>query len=292
MTRIPDKPSLDGIEARWMQRWDADGVYRFARTASREQVFAIDTPRRPSVVSLHMGHVFSYTHTDTVARYRRMSGKSVFYPMGWDDNGLPTERARPNYFGVRCDPSVPYQAGFTRRSGAIRPRTTSPSGVTPQLHRTLRGVGGRDEKVFEDLFRRLGLSVDWTLLYSTIEDRARAVSQKAFLRNLARGEAYTQEAPTLWDVDFKTAVAQAELEDRSVPAPTTSWPSTAPTATATSSSTPRAPSCSLCVALVAHPTTTATSRSSARRCARRCTASRCRSSPTNWPSPTRAPASR
>ena len=218
MTRIPDKPSLDGIEARWMQRWDADGVHRFDRTAAREQVFAIDTPPPTVSGSLHMGHVFSYTHTDTVARYRRMSGKSVFYPMGWDDNGLPTERRVQNYFGVRCDPSVPYQPGFTPPFRGDPPKDHQPIPVSrPNFIELCEELVAEDEKVFEDLFRRLGLSVDWTLLYSTIEDRARAVSQKAFLRNLARGEAYTQEAPTLWDVDFKTAVAQAELEDRERP---------------------------------------------------------------------------
>ena len=92
MTNIPDKPSLDGIETRWMQRWEADATYRFDRTVGREGVFAIDTPPPTVSGSLHIGHVFSYTHTDTVARYQRMQGKAVFYPIGWDDNGLATER--------------------------------------------------------------------------------------------------------------------------------------------------------------------------------------------------------
>ena len=112
-TGIPDKPSLDGIEATLMQRWDAEGVYRFDTGASsgevtRDAVFAIDTPPPTVSGSLHIGHVFSYTHTDTVARFQRMRGKEVFYPIGWDDNGLPTERRVQNHYGLRCTPPLPY----------------------------------------------------------------------------------------------------------------------------------------------------------------------------------------
>ena len=105
---IPDKPTVDGLEAAWIDRWDTEGVYAFDRTATRDQVFSIDTPPPTVSGSLHIGHVFSYTHADVIARYQRMAGKHVFYPMGWDDNGLPTERRVENYFGVRCDPSLPY----------------------------------------------------------------------------------------------------------------------------------------------------------------------------------------
>ena len=110
--RMPEKPTLDGLESKWMQTWDQAGTYSFDRSATRENVFSIDTPPPTVSGSLHVGHVFSYTHIDCVARYQRMNGKSVFYPMGWDDNGLPTERRVQNYFGVRCDPSLPYDANF------------------------------------------------------------------------------------------------------------------------------------------------------------------------------------
>jgi len=218
MSSVPEKPSIDGIESTWTAAWDAEGVYSFNRAAERANVFAIDTPPPTVSGSLHMGHVFSYTHTDTVARFWRMRGKSVFYPMGWDDNGLPTERRVQNFFGVSCDPSVPYQPNFEPPFRGDPPKDHKAVPISrPNFIELCEELTAEDEKIFEDLFRRLGLSVDWTLLYSTIEDRSRRASQRAFLRNLGRGEAYSQEAPTLWDVDFRTAVAQAELEDRERP---------------------------------------------------------------------------
>jgi len=218
MAGIPEKPSLEGIEGRWIEAWDTEGTYRFDASAERSAVYAIDTPPPTVSGSLHMGHVFSYTHTDTLARFHRMCGKSVFYPMGWDDNGLPTERRVQNFFGVRCDPSVPYQPGFQPPFRGDPPKDHQAISISrPNFIELCEELTHEDEKVFEDLFRRLGLSVDWSYLYATIDERSRRISQRAFLRNLARGEAYTQEAPTLWDVDFKTAVAQAELEDRDRP---------------------------------------------------------------------------
>ncbi|MDF2506473.1 MAG: valS, partial [Microbacterium sp.] len=116
-TGIPDKPALEGLEAKWDAAWAEQGTYLFDRLraaeSGREGVYSIDTPPPTASGSLHIGHVFSYTHTDVKARYERMRGKTVFYPMGWDDNGLPTERRVQNYYGVRCDPSLPYDADFT-----------------------------------------------------------------------------------------------------------------------------------------------------------------------------------
>ncbi|MGA1070903.1 MAG: class I tRNA ligase family protein, partial [Ilumatobacteraceae bacterium] len=218
MSRVPEKPTIDGVEARFVKQWEQDGVYRFDRTAKREDIFSIDTPPPTVSGSLHMGHVFSYTHTDTLARFWRMRGKSVFYPMGWDDNGLPTERRVQNFYGVSCDPSLKYVAGFEPPFRGDPPKDAKPVPVSrPNFIELCDELTAQDEKVFEDLFRRLGLSVDWSLLYTTISEHARRTAQSAFLRNLERGEAYTQEAPTLWDVDFGTAVAQAELEDRERP---------------------------------------------------------------------------
>ncbi|MFD1859124.1 valine--tRNA ligase [Aeromicrobium camelliae] len=215
MSTVPEKPVLEGLEATWSQRWEERGTYRFDRSKTREEVYSIDTPPPTVSGSLHVGHVFSYTHTDVVARFQRMRGKEVFYPMGWDDNGLPTERRVQNYYGVRCDPSLPYDPDFTP------PAKPDPKKQVPISRRNFielcNELVERDEQVFEQLWRTLGLSVDWTQTYTTIGHDAQTVSQRAFLRNVQRGEAYSQDAPTLWDVTYQTAVAQAELEAREYP---------------------------------------------------------------------------
>jgi valyl-tRNA synthetase len=207
---VPEKPALEGLEARWTARWEESGVYRFDRTRPRNQVFSIDTPPPTVSGSLHVGHVFSYTHTDVVARFQRMRGLAVFYPMGWDDNGLPTERRVQNYYGVRCDPSLPYDPSFVPPETPPKP----PVSVSRPNFVELCARLTAETKSVRALWRTLGLSVDWSMTYATIDRRSQRVSQLAFLRLLKRGLAYQVEAPTLWDVDFKTAVAQAELEDR------------------------------------------------------------------------------
>lgn len=212
---VPEKPVLEGLEATWSARWAEQGTYSFDRSKTRDQIFSIDTPPPTVSGSLHVGHVFSYTHTDLIARYQRMRGKEVFYPMGWDDNGLPTERRVQNFFGVRCDPTLPYEADYTP------PEKPDPKRQTPISRRNFielcNELVEQDEKVFEQLWRTLGLSVDWAQKYTTIGEESQEVSQRAFLRNVARGEAYQQDAPTLWDVTYQTAVAQAELEAREYP---------------------------------------------------------------------------
>ena len=213
--RLPDKPTVDGLEARWAAVWEEQGTYRFDRSKEREQIFSIDTPPPTVSGSLHVGHVFSYTHTDIVARYQRMRGLEVFYPMGWDDNGLPTERRVQNDYGVRCDPSLPYDPDFTPPE---KPDTKRPVAISRRNFIALcEEWTGLVEQAYEDLWRTVGLSVDWTQKYTTIGEASIAASQRAFLRNLARGEAYQSEAPSLWDVTFQTAVAQAELEARDYP---------------------------------------------------------------------------
>jgi valyl-tRNA synthetase len=216
---VPERPALDGLEAKWSAEWEREGTYRFDRAASRERVFAIDTPPPTVSGSLHVGHVFSYTHTDAVARYQRMRGKAVFYPMGWDDNGLPTERRVQNHFGVRCDPSVPYDPDFVAPGEGGRgsdPKEPVPVS-RPNFVELCLTLTESDEQAFEALWRTLGLSVDWSMTYTTIGKLAQRISQRSFLGLLARGQAYQLQAPTLWDVDFQTAVAQAELEDRERP---------------------------------------------------------------------------
>lgn len=267
---VPAKPALEGLEKKWAARWDADGIYRFDRSASRETIFSIDTPPPTVSGALHVGHVFSYTHTDIIARYRRMTGRAVFYPMGWDDNGLPTERRVQNYFGVRCDPSLPYDPdGLARLRGVQAEKAGKGTGAQaisvsrPNFIELCSELTREDEKAFEQLWRTLGLSVDWSLTYATIGRDAQRTSQLAFLRLLQkssdhathgrRAVAYQVEAPTLWDVDFKTAVAQAELEDREVPGAYHRVRFAKETGDAVEIDTTRPELIPACVALVAHP---------------------------------------
>ncbi|GLY17966.1 valine--tRNA ligase [Kineosporia sp. NBRC 101677] len=250
------KSAVDGLEARWGETWEREGTYRFDRTRERSEIYSIDTPPPTVSGSLHVGHVFSYTQTDTIARFQRMCGREVFYPMGWDDNGLPTERRVENFYGVRCDPSVPYVEDFT------------PPAKVPSKRQDFVAVGRRnfvelceqltatDEKVFEQLWRTLGLSVDWSLTYSTVSQYSQKISQRAFLKNFERGEAYSSEAPSLWDTTFQTAVAQAELEDRDRPAAYHDLrfhSVSGASGDGVTISTTRPELLAACVALVAHP---------------------------------------
>src|SRR4051794_40057022 len=248
---LPQKPSLDGLEARWSERWEADGTYRFDRDADGP-LYSIDTPPPTVSGSLHVGHVFSYTHTDVIARFKRMRGKAVFYPMGWDDNGLPTERRVQNFFGVRCDPSLPYDKDFVPPD---KPGKQPISVSRPNFVELCTRLTVEDEKAFEALWRHLGLSVDWTKTYATIDERSRRVSQVSFLRLLQKGHAYQVEAPTLWDVDFRTAVAQAELEDREQPGAyhRIRFAQAAAEGASIEIDTTRPELIPACVALVAHP---------------------------------------
>ncbi|WP_405217489.1 valine--tRNA ligase [Agrococcus sp. Ld7] len=224
---MPDRPALEGLEQKWDATWEEAGTYRFdgvaadGSTLERDAIYSIDTPPPTASGSLHVGHVFSYTHTDLIARFQRMRGKHVFYPMGWDDNGLPTERRVQNYYGVRVDPTLPYEPGFTPPQEGGDNKSSKAADQLPVSRRNFIELCERlteeDEEKFEHLWRTLGLSVDWQQSYRTISDDSRRTSQLAFLRNLERGEAYQANAPTLWDVTFRTAVAQAELEDREQP---------------------------------------------------------------------------
>ncbi len=212
MSEIPQKYDHNAAEERWMKLWEESGIYRWDPTRSREETFVVDTPPPTVSGSLHVGHVFSYTHQDLIVRYQRMRGKNIAYPMGWDDNGLPTERRVQNIFGIRCNPRLPYDPDW-------KPRRDKPDNDVEEVSRrnfieACALVTVEDEAAFEALWRRLGLSVDWRETYATIDAHCRKISQLSFLDLVEKGQVYQVEAPTMWDIDFQTAVAQAEVEDR------------------------------------------------------------------------------
>ncbi|MBG6083302.1 valine--tRNA ligase [Zhihengliuella flava] len=250
---VPDKPALEGLEAKLSERWREQGTFTFDPDTTRASVYSIDTPPPTASGSLHVGHMFSYTQTDVLARYQRMNGKNVFYPMGWDDNGLPTERRVQNYYGVRCDPKIAYDPNYQPPEKPAKNQRDWDVVSRRNFIELCEELAVEDEKVFEHLFTTLGLSVDWNLTYRTIDDVSRAVSQRAFLHNLSAGDAYLAEAPTLWDVTFRTAVAQAELEDREMPGAYYRIPFFAADGTKIYIETTRPELLPACAALVAHP---------------------------------------
>jgi len=146
-----------------------------------------------------------------------MKGLNIFYPLGWDDNGLPTERRVQNYFHVRCVAEAPYEPGLALTAATAEERERPPRIVSRSNFIELcLQLTREDEKAFMELWRRVGLSVDWRQEYSTIDDLSRHIAQLSFLDLVEKGHVYSLEAPTMWDVDFQTAVAQAEVEDRNV----------------------------------------------------------------------------
>jgi len=215
---LPKHFDAPAAEQRWHAAWQESGIYHYDPARPRAETFVIDTPPPTASGSLHPGHVFSYTHTDLVARYQRMAGRNVFYPMGWDDNGLPTERRVQNYFHIRCDPTARYEPGLVLEAASAAQRKDPPRQVSrPNFIEACERVTREDERSFKALWERLGLSIDWRHEYQTIDPHARRVAQFSFLDLYTKGHVESRYAPTMWDVDFQCAVAQAELEDRERP---------------------------------------------------------------------------
>ncbi|MGB0680385.1 MAG: class I tRNA ligase family protein, partial [Polyangiales bacterium] len=213
--RAPKHFDAAAAEARWDAFWQGEDIYRHDPARPRAERFVIDTPPPTVSGALHIGHVFSYTQTDITARFQRMGGKDVFYPMGWDDNGLPTERRVQNLYHVRCDPSAAPDPTLTLTPASAADRKGRPKRIARADFIDLcQRVTQEDEQAFLSLWRRLGLSVDWHEQYATIDAHSRKLAQLSFLDLFAKGHVEQREAPTMWDVDFQTAVAQAEVEDR------------------------------------------------------------------------------
>jgi valyl-tRNA synthetase len=215
MKELPESYEPTQSEARWREEWERWRIYRWDPSRPREETFVADTPPPTVSGSLHVGHVFSYTQQDVLVRYQRMRGRNIAYPMGWDDNGLPTERRVESLFGIRPNPALPYDPGWRPRRDKRKEEPVEEVSRESFI-RACGMVMEEDEKAFEELWRRLGLSVDWTLIYRTLDAHCRRLSQLSFLDLLRKGDVYQALAPTMWDVDLQTAVAQAEVEDREV----------------------------------------------------------------------------
>ena len=214
---IPKRFDINEREAFWRRRWNELGIEKRDHGVSRDKSFVIDSPPPTVSGSLHVGHVFSYTHQDLLARYKRMTGWNVAYPMGWDDNGLPTERRVQNYFGVRAEPNIPYVENLDvdAKRAELGLKKNQQLVVSRQnFIEMCHVITEMDEVAFKDPFQRLGYSIDWVDEYATIDDKSRRIAQRSFLDLHAKGHVYQLESPTMWDVDFQTAVAQAEVEDR------------------------------------------------------------------------------
>jgi valyl-tRNA synthetase len=216
MKEIPERYDPRDAEARWREIWETSGIYRWDPSRPREESFVVDTPPLTVSGSLHVGHAFSFTHQDILVRFHRMRGRNIAYPMGWDDNGLPTERRVENLFKIRPNPRLPFDPQWKPR------RDKGKKDPVEEVSRqnfieACETITEEDEEAFEEIWRRLGLSVDWTQTYTTIDPHCRRLSQLSFLDLVRKGEVYQRLAPTMWDVDDQTAVAQAETEDRDRP---------------------------------------------------------------------------
>jgi valyl-tRNA synthetase len=210
---LPKTYNHDEIEQKWNSVWETNKIYQWDANQPREKTFVVDTPPPTVSGSLHVGHAYSYAQTDVLVRYQRMLGKNIFYPMGWDDNGLPTERRAQNVYNIFCEPHLPFNPDWK----PSKEKTKELQAVSRQnFIQACHMITAEDEIAFENTWKKLGLSVDWSLIYTTIGEHCQRISQLSFLDLIKKGMAYCSESITMWDVDFKTAVSQAEVEDREV----------------------------------------------------------------------------
>ncbi len=238
-------------EKKWNQYWDKEGTYKFQKDSDKK-TFVVDTPPPTVSGSLHIGHIFSYTQTDIQVRYHRMLDKNIFYPIGWDDNGLPTERRVQNYYNIACNPTIAYEDNFTPEHN---PKDKSPRKEISRENfiEACETLVESDEKIFENIFRSMGISYDWEYKYTTISPHCRKVSQLSFLDLVEKGKLYNREMPGMWDVTFQSAVAQAEIEDKEMPSKFYDIEFKVEDGSSFIISTTRPELLASCIAVVAHP---------------------------------------
>jgi valyl-tRNA synthetase len=211
--KLPKHFENEKQEQLWADFWANHNVYAYDPGRPLDETFVVDTPPPTVSGSLHVGHVFSYSHTDFITRFQRMTGKNIYYPMGWDDNGLPTERRVQNYFNVRCEASAPFIPNFLENFKADK--DAAPQNISRQNFIELcNQLTHEDEKIYKKLWQRLGLSIDWHEEYATVDNASRKMAQYSFIDLFEKGHLYQSSSPIMWDVDFQTSIAQAEIEDR------------------------------------------------------------------------------
>ena len=206
------KYSYIETEQKLQKKWEQNQTYAYQDNSTKED-FVIDTPPPTVSGSLHIGHIFSYTQTDIIARFKRMSGKNVFYPMGWDDNGLPTEKRIQNLYAVQCDPSLDYDPHFKAQKTKDKRPTYKAISRKNFLEICAQQVL-EDEVKYKELWNHIALSVDWKQNYKTISPYAQSLAQHSFIDLYHKNLVENRLSPVLWDTQFQTAVAQADVEDR------------------------------------------------------------------------------
>ena len=178
-------------EEKWLNYWRDEKIYEFK--PDKREVFSIDTPPPTVNGKIHIGHIFSYSQTEMIARYKRLRGYNIFYPFGFDDNGLPSERLVEKEQGKKA-----HEIGREAFSKLCYETTD------------------KYEAEFQELFTRLGVSTDWNIHYKTVSPKTIKISQSSFLDLVKKGHCYHKESPALWCNECLTSIAQAELETKKV----------------------------------------------------------------------------
>lgn len=178
-------------EEKWLNYWKKNKIYEFK--PDYREVYSIDTPPPTVNGKIHIGHIFSYSQAEMIARYKRSRGYNVFYPFGFDDNGLPSER-------------------LVEKEQKKKAHEIGRESFSKLCYETTN----KYEEEFQDLFSKLGVSTDWSMCYKTVSSSTIKISQNSFLDLIEKGHCYHKESPALWCNECLTSIAQAELETKTI----------------------------------------------------------------------------